>query len=75
MLRNSSCNPTAYTTGALILGSEVSWVADSTFCSAVMLRKEATEREREQEQDSNSLPARSGRRGQRRKAYLANLPP
>ncbi|XP_045446429.1 uncharacterized protein LOC123668733, partial [Melitaea cinxia] len=38
-----------------MVGSEENWSAVSSFCSAVMLRKEAAERERER--DPNSLPS------------------
>ncbi|XP_045445809.1 uncharacterized protein LOC123653876 [Melitaea cinxia] len=56
-----------------MVDSEEKWIAVSSFCNSIMLQKEAAEREREQ--DPNSLLIRRGRRGRRRRAYLANLPP
>nr|XP_032520722.1 uncharacterized protein LOC116772601 [Danaus plexippus plexippus] len=48
-----------------MVGSESGWCAVATFCEAVMLAKEAAEREREA---AFSLPSRSRRIGRRRVA-------
>lgn len=50
-----------------MVGSESGWSAVATFCEAVMLVKEAAEREREA---ASSLPSRSRRTGRRRVADL-----
>ncbi|KAJ0173395.1 hypothetical protein K1T71_011571 [Dendrolimus kikuchii] len=58
---------------AAMLRSEDCWAAVASFCEAVMLQKEAAEREREE--DAAADPIRRRRTGRRRGRYAHLLPP